>query len=74
MNTANDFLQSFADYVEPLDGDDLGETQVFFDKLFQTSGHSSNKEVGAFLKFRVKKQIRRAQALQIWTEKSSPQI
>ena len=48
-------IEKFVEYVGILKGDEIGEAQVFCDRLFQAFGHKGYKEAGATLEARIKK-------------------
>ena len=48
-------IEKFVEYAGLLKGDEIGEAQVFCDRLFQAFGHKGYKEAGATLEARIKK-------------------
>ena len=48
-------IEKFVEYAGLLKGDEIGEAQVFCDRLFQAFGHEGYKEAGATLEARIKK-------------------
>ena len=54
MSAAAEPIRQFVEYARTLAGDEKGEAQVFYDRLFKAFGHGGYKEAGATLEFRVK--------------------
>jgi type II restriction/modification system DNA methylase subunit YeeA len=54
MTDRLDKIKEFLSYVQSLEGDEKGESQVFCDRLFKAFGHDGYKEAGATLEYRVK--------------------
>lgn len=54
MDSVDENLRAFLDYVRTLKGDEKGEAQVFCDRLFKAFGHQGYKEAGAVLEYRVR--------------------
>ena len=55
MSKVVERIEKFVEYVGLLKGDEIGEAQVFCDRLFQAFGHEGYKEAGATLEARIKK-------------------
>ena len=55
MSEVVERIEKFVEYAGLLKGDEIGEAQVFCDRLFQAFGHKGYKEAGATLEARIKK-------------------
>lgn len=52
----SDRMRSFAEFVHSyIKGDEMGEAQIFCDRLFQAFGHAGIMEAGGSLEFRIHK-------------------
>ena len=48
-------IKEFVDFTKSLKGDEIGEAQIFCDRLFQAFGHKGVTEAGGVLQARIRK-------------------